>query len=65
MDRGLEDAFAGVHPAEEFFFFVVAIGAGMFLVHPLYVGVSFAAASLYFFLPRRRRASRSSSRSTT
>ena len=51
----MEDAFANYHPAVEFFFFLGAIGSGMFFVHPLFVSISFAASALYFFLLRGRK----------
>ncbi len=46
----MDDAFAGYHPALNFFFFIAAIVSGMFFAHPAFLCVSLPAAALYYCL---------------
>lgn len=41
-------AFDSFHPAVEFLFFAGAIGTGMFLSHPLYIGLNLLASAVFF-----------------
>ena len=50
----MNDAFSACHPAVEFFFFAVAIISTMFFSHPLYLGISLLAATLYYCLLKGR-----------
>ncbi len=42
-----KDAFSGFHPTVNFLYFALVIGFGMFLLHPLCLGISLVSALLY------------------
>ena len=43
----MKDSFSAYHPFLNLFYFAVVIGLGMFLVHPVYVAISFVCACCY------------------
>ena len=51
-----QDAFAGFHPAVNLSFFAAAIGLSMFLMHPVFLGISLTGACAYlWYLQSSRR----------
>ena len=44
-----QDAFAGFHPSVNLAFFAAAIGLTMFLMHPVFLGVSILCAGVYLW----------------
>ena len=43
----MTDAFSRCHPVLNFFYFAVVLGFTMFIQHPVYLAVSFVAATAY------------------
>ena len=43
----MTDAFSRCHPILNFFYFAVVLGFTMFIQHPVYLAVSFVAATAY------------------
>lgn len=44
-----QDAFAGFHPAVNLCYFASAIGLSMFLMHPVFLGISLAGSCVYLW----------------
>ena len=49
-DGKREDYFSTYHPMINFFYFVFVIGASMFLIHPVFLGISFCSGMAYSVL---------------
>ena len=49
----MTDAFSRCHPILNFFYFAVVLGFTMFIQHPVYLAVSFVAATAYSHVAER------------
>ncbi len=54
--RGQADAFAGLHPAVNLTFFILAVGITMFVINPVFQIISAVSAVIYYHLIRRESA---------
>ncbi len=52
----MKDAFSGFHPIVNFTFFLAAILCGMFFMHPVFLGISFACSMAYSIYLNGRKA---------
>ena len=50
MAEGRRDAFSAFHPAVNFIFFLIAIGFGVVVQHPVYLAVGIVGSAVYYFL---------------
>lgn len=50
MAEGRRDAFSAFHPAVNFIFFLIAIGFGVVVQHPVYLAAGLLGAAAYYFL---------------